>query len=329
MATLVSQQYPELLHYTTLQGLRGILSSGCLWATDAACLNDSSEITHFFDERLRKLILEDARKRAIELAGVPQYLARMISDGGIDKVVDIEADVWHSTLRRVTLAMNRPFVLSFSGPSDIRVQHSGLLSQWRGYGGDGGYALVLETEKLEAMLATEAKAHHHMHVQMGDVYYHGIDPQVQPATPDVAEYEAIVHQGVSRLMRGGTAEETERFYEAVTALSCLYKHWGFWEEREVRVVVVPASDEVANASEPNAPPRKEVKSFFRGEKDIPYVELFSQAGSTGAQAKLPVKRVIVGPHKNRERHAESVRELLESKGYTANVFQSEIPYIGR
>ena len=88
MATPVSQLYPELLHYTTLDGLRGILSSGCLWATDASCLNDSSEITHFFDERLRTLLLEEARKYAIELARIPQHLARIVNDGGIDKMVD-------------------------------------------------------------------------------------------------------------------------------------------------------------------------------------------------------------------------------------------------
>lgn len=328
MTTQVSQQYPELLHYTTLSGLRGILSSGCLWATDATCLNDSSEITHFFDERLRKLVLEDAHKYAIELARVPQYLARMIYEGGVDKVVGMEADAWNSTLRQVTLAMNRPFVFSLSAPSDVRVEQSGLLSQWRGYGGVGGYALVFETQKLEAMLKAEAKAHHYMFVQMGDVYYHGIDPQVQPATPDVTEYEAIIHQGVSRMMRGGTAEETERFYEAVTALSCLYKHWGFWEEREVRVVAVPASDEVAKEGEPHAPPQKTVKSFVRGEKNIPYIELFSTDAASGSNFKLLIKRVIVGPHKNRERHAESVRELLADGGYAGEVVQSDIPYIG-
>ena len=329
MPTPVSQQYPELLHYTTLEGLRGIVSSGCLWATDATCLNDSGEITHFFDERLRALVLEDARNYAIELARTPEYLARMVSNGGIDKIVDMKADAWHSTLRRVTLAMNRPFVLSLSGPSDVRVQNSGLLSQWRGYGGDGGYGLVLDTVKLEAMLEAESKAHHYMQVQIGDVFYHGIEPQSQPAAPDVAEFEAIVHQGVARMMRGGTAEETERLYEAVTALSCLYKHWGFWEEREVRVVVVPASDEVASSGEPHAPPRKEVKSFLRDEKNIPYVELFSRPGPADKQGTLPVKRVIVGPHKNRKLHADSVRSLLASNGYAAEVVQSEIPYIGR
>lgn len=228
MVTPVSQQYPELLHYTTLAGLSGILSSGALWATDATFLNDSSEITHFFDERLRKLVVDDAHRYAIELGRIPRYLARIVSDGGFDKVIGIEADAWHSALRRVTLAMNRPFVLSLSAPSDDRVRHSGLLSQWRGYGLDGGYALVFETQKLETMLVTEANAHQYTHVQIGDVYYHGVDPQIQPAMPDVAEYEEIVHQGISRLIRSGTALETERFYEAITSLSCLCKHWGFW-----------------------------------------------------------------------------------------------------
>jgi hypothetical protein len=324
MSIPVSQQYTELLHYTTLDGLRGILSSGCLWATDASYLNDSSEITHFFDERLRSLIEEDAYNRAYELARIPQNLATIVKDGGFEKVAGMETDAWLSSLRNVTLAMNTPFVLSFSGASDTRVQHSGLLSQWRGYGDGGGYALVIDTHRLEAMVAAEAKAHHYAQVLMGDVYYQGVDPKIQPATPDVAEYEAIVHQGVSTMMRGGTAEETERFYEAITGLSCLYKHWGFWEEREVRVVVLPASSEVTNAAEFHSPPKKEIKSVYRKAKHVPYVELFTAA----PLGKLPIRRVIIGPHKNRVQNEEYAKELLKIKGYDVEVVQSEIPYIG-
>ena len=225
--------------------------------------------------------------------------------------------------------MNRPFVFSLSGPSHERVQHSGLLSQWRGYGVGGGYALVFDSHKLESMLTAEDAAHQYMHVQIGNVFYHGIDPKIQPATPEVAEYEEIVHQGVRRMMRGGTADETERFYEAVTALSCIYKHWGFWEEHEVRVVAIPASQEVAAAAESQAPPQKEVCFFNRDDQKVPYIELFSGMRLGGATIPLPIKRVIVGPHKNREIHAELARHALESAGYKAEVFQSEIPYIGR
>jgi Protein of unknown function (DUF2971) len=325
----VSQQYPELMHYTTLDGLRGILTSGCLWATDASFLNDSSEITHFFDTRLGELIYSEVRKWALEIARDPAELARIVADGGLETVVSAEASEWTARIRFVTLAMNKPYVLSLSGPSDERVKKSGLLSQWRGYSGDGGYAIVLDTRKLEELMENEAKSHHYMHVQIGDVYYHGIDPTLQSATPDVAESEEIVKQGVSRLIRGGTAEDTKGFYAAVTALSCLWKHWGFWEEREVRLVFLPVSEEVDNSAVGSAPPRKEIKTRDGNGLRVPYIELFAQVSDKGVKRALPILRVIVGPHRDRGARAQAVRELLLSHGYSAEVIESEIPYLGR
>ena len=38
------KSHPELFHYTTLNGLRGILENGSLWATHYSHLNDSTEI---------------------------------------------------------------------------------------------------------------------------------------------------------------------------------------------------------------------------------------------------------------------------------------------
>lgn len=329
MPTPVSQQYAELMHYTTLAGLRGIVSSNCFWATDAAFLNDSSESTHFFETRLEPLVWSEVRRYAIELAQDPAKLARMVSDGGLDKIVAHEATELASRLRLATASMNKPYILSLSGPSDDRIRTSGLLSQWRGYGSDGGYALVLDTKRLEESLKTEAESHHYMHVQLGDVYYHGINPSIQPATPDVAESEEVVRQGVSRLVRGGTAEETPGFYESVTSLSCLCKHWGFWEEREVRVVVVPASLEVQTAANGSGPPAKAVKTFERGQARVPYVELFAaQAGATLTRP-LPIKRVVVGPHRDRADRAKLVKEIPLRYSYDIDVVVSEIPYIGR
>ena len=328
MPTPVSHDYSELLHYTTMNGLRGIIESGCMWASNAAWLNDSSEITHFFDVRLSALIEHEARNYAYELAREPEKLERMVREGGVQKIIAKETAVLTSILRRATLEMNQPFVLSLSGPRDEKVRSNGLLSQWRGYGQDGGYAIVFDTVQLEELLKREAESHHYTHVQIGDVYYHGIDDAIQPATPDVAEYDSLVRLGVSRIIRGGTAAETERFYEAVTSLSCLCKHWGFWEEREVRVVVVPASTEIMHAAE-KAPPPKEIKAFTRGESRVPYVELFAPTSGSSGSKRLPIKRIIVGPHRNRDAHAQQVQELLLNSGYTAEVVQSEIPYIGR
>jgi hypothetical protein len=327
---LVSELHAELMHYTSLDGLKGIIESDCLWATDASFLNDSSEIAHYFDTRLEVLISSEVREFAIEQARHPAKLASMIRDGGIDALVADEARKWSAAIRRATLSVNRPFVLSLSGPSDQRVKQSGLLSQWRGYGGDGGYALVLDTARIELAMQRENKKHHSLRVLLGDVYYQGIDPNLQPyATQDVAESEVTVKQGVARLLRGGTADETEGFYDAVTVLSCLCKHWGFWEEREVRVVVHPALEEVAGVETGPLLPRKEIKTFRRGETDVPYVELFAHLSEKDADRNLPIRRVIVGPHRYSSARAKAVRKLLLDRGYQAEVVESEIPYLGR
>jgi hypothetical protein len=325
----VSHVYDELMHYTTLRGFTGIVSSGCIWATDASFLNDASEISHFFDIRLARVIAPVVRTRGIELARSPEILADMSNQGGVERVIDAEISTVVRSLREATLSMNKPYVLSLCGTADDRVRHSGLLSQWRGYGADGGYALVMDTKGLEDALLVETKSHHYMHAEIGDVYYEGIDPLIQPARGDFEELEKTVNEGVNRILRGGTAEETEGFYQAVTSLSCLCKHWGFWEEREIRLVVVPASEDVVDAVPEAVRPAKAVKSFPRGAVSVPYVELFASSPSAGLQTKLPIKRVIVGPHIDRVQRLASAKELLGLHGYDVDVTVSEIPYIGR
>jgi hypothetical protein len=312
---LVSELHAELMHYTSLDGLKGIIESDCLWATDASFLNDSSEIAHYFDTRLEVLVSSEERQFAIEQPRDPAELARMIRDGGFDASIALEARESTAVIRRATLSTNRPFVLSLSGPSDQRVKQSGLLSQWRGYGGDGGYALVFDTAKLESILHREAESHRYSRIFVGQVYYHDIDPDLQPhATSEVAESEVTVKQGVARLLRGGTADETEGFYDAVTALSCLCKHWGFWEEREVRVVLLPATEEDTDVAAESALPTKEIKTFLRGETEVPYVELFAHLADRAARRNLPIRRVIVGPHRDSSARAKAVRKLLLDRG---------------
>lgn len=52
----VPQAHPELLHYTSVSSLLGILDSQSLRATNSAFLNDSLEINLFFDTRLAKTL---------------------------------------------------------------------------------------------------------------------------------------------------------------------------------------------------------------------------------------------------------------------------------
>jgi hypothetical protein len=234
-------------------------------------------------------------------------------------------------LRSATLSLNHPYIFSMSAARDTRVLDSGLLSQWRGYGPDGGYALVFDTVEFERLLRVEGEAFHYQHAYWGDVHYYGIDPRTQPSTEDVAESEAVVRAGIANLIRGGTADETDGFYQAITNLSCLYKHWGFWEEHEVRVVAIPVDSEVASLAEAQGEtrPQKPIKVFLRGGIPIPYLELFVPRDVPKVPTRLPIKRVIVGPHSEQALRAQAVQRLLAANGYDAEVVCSQIPYIGR
>lgn len=331
MPKLVSEEYSELMHYTTAAGLHGIVSNDCIWAPHAAFLNDAEEMTHFFDVRPKDIVLIEVRKYAEELARVPAKAKQMEADGGVEKIVQNEASRIVSQLRSATLSINQPYIFSMSASLDIRVRESGLLSQWRGYGSDGGYAIVFDTKKIEDILKQEAETHHYQHVQIGDVFYYGLEQTVQPSSGDVAELEKVVQKGLGRLIRGGTADDIGDLYQAITSLSCLYKHWGFLEEHEVRVVVVPVDAKVAKlaAAEGEVKLQKCIKAFNRGGLLVPYLELSARRDSTHARSRLPIERVIIGPHRDSTSRKKAVEHLLTSNGYKASVVCSKIPYIGR
>ncbi|SRR5258708_3275247 len=110
---------PETLyHYTTAEGLLGIFNSNRLWATQADYLNDSSELNYARD-RIRILLANQTTKW---------------SDPAITELLTIAQRVIGS------------------GPRTFHVacfcENGDLLSQWRGYGNDGGYAIGFSVREL-------------------------------------------------------------------------------------------------------------------------------------------------------------------------------------
>jgi hypothetical protein len=114
-----------LYHYTTQEGLIGIIKSGKGWATHAIFFNDSKEY-FYAREQLDKGIDElngsmDERNR---------YFFKCLGSSLPDLFPDI-------------------FLFSFSEADD-------LLSLWRGYGNHlGSYSIGFRTERLEVVAARE------------------------------------------------------------------------------------------------------------------------------------------------------------------------------
>lgn len=108
-----------LYHYTTADGLLGIVSTGTLWATGIRYLNDSSEYEYTLD------IARDHIESVSKLIDQPLHRALLEALLSALNVTEIVA----------------MYVACLS-------EHSDQLSQWRAYGRGAGYAVGISPQAL-------------------------------------------------------------------------------------------------------------------------------------------------------------------------------------
>jgi hypothetical protein len=102
-----------------------------------------------------------------------------------------------------------------------------------------------------------------------------------------------------------------------------YKHRGFSEEREVRIVLSPTDNKLLEtAKKAGEKDRRELKRICFRDKLAPYIALFDKA-----KAKLPIKRIIVGPHADKERRLARLKSHLALRDLEIAVSYSETPLV--
>lgn len=118
------------MHYTTGVVLHGIVTSKTLWASHTSFLNDSEEVIGFCNRVLPKLLQEpyERHRREVGQEFFPYSFGYCLST-----IVD--------AYRIAETTAQDHYVLSFCTTDDPWVSKNGLLSQWRGYGQNGGYLL--------------------------------------------------------------------------------------------------------------------------------------------------------------------------------------------
>ena len=117
----------RIYHYTSDEGLRGILQSGRLWLTDIFSLNDPSELRHGFSPVINALSAKAASGPA-EAKSFADRFERFAIRGGVE-------------------ASAHYFVCSFSASGDD-------LGQWRAYADNArGFALGFDADVLERSFA--------------------------------------------------------------------------------------------------------------------------------------------------------------------------------
>jgi hypothetical protein len=319
MTKKVSEEYPEVFHYTTGLGLDGIIKCQQLWATHIMYLNDSEEYVGFFDRRLPSLLETPVRQAVMEVAARPAAKERIKVAGGAEAMIKGLKEDLRKSMRRVSLRLNEPYITAFCGSKIHQAHDDGLLSQWRGYGLGGGYAIGFRTQELEEMVQAEIDAFAYQLGGFGDVDY-GDDS----LHPERSEWERTIEQAVRQLLLTEDQKAVAEIADRVTALACRYKHRGFSEEAEVRMYVVPTHDEVYELGRKMGKVHARKPILFRstGGTPIPYLSLLGGR-------KLPISKIIVGPHPEKLKRVQAVELLLKASGVGAKVVSSEIPYLGR
>jgi hypothetical protein len=202
------------------------------------------------------------------------------------------------------------------------------LSQWRAYGAQGGYAIVFATEGLTSLLQDEGHKWNYFHVFGGDVVYgFASDEGVRDEFGDKIDE---ILSGWEKALRTQDSTALNDVAKHFISCACRYKHWGFAEEQEFRFVCVPTPPKIVEVGKQQGGkdrPRKPVSSFLLNGTPVPYLNLFE--GITAQSAKqFPIRRIIVGPHPDKEKRKLAVDTLLEQNNLNADVSLSAIPYLG-
>lgn len=323
-------KHVELHHYTTLDGLQGIIESNSLWATHFRFLNDSSEI-YLLREPLRNAI-ESYLQPILSEKFQKDDRARVIikNSGGIPAMIKKESKHFVDSLYKTTyesikgLPLVNPYILSFcSHSSDSEYEQvNGLLSQWRGYAGSGGYCIVLDTEKLLDMLIKELDKYYWIHMSMSEVKYQLPDDVLANMFPSLIDHINKFFDGILSKRKPNIAGGFGPFLAGSASL----KHRGFREEREVRVVASPAEESwipLLKRETPNIPltlPLKPILTRLQTAASVRYISLFSELGEL-----LPIRRVIVGPSRHQQSNYDNAMRICKDQ---FEVVRSDTPYIG-
>ena len=259
----ISDSHKELYHYTTAAGLSGILESKSLRATHSSFMNDEEEIHGFYDRVLPEILRPKFRKYFEEIKDKPEF-KKLQGNTQFDLYLDENFTKLIQTLKVVSLGFYDQYITSFTTTKDPFVCEHGLLSQWRAYGPDGGYAIVFDTNQLDKLISGEAISYQEEVFSWVDVQYR---PLVNRRTddPDINEWIDKLEVAADKYFRSGFEDDAGEFSNPLTILSSIFKHQGFSEEQEVRLVLSLLGSKLESHPKLLTVVQHPIKTVVRGE----------------------------------------------------------------
>jgi len=215
-SSLPGQPLPLLAHYTSIETLERVARTDEIWFSNPLYMNDVDELRFGMNLGLQAVRTHPALRAAC----APEvYNALLDAYGRLFSAFDSDSafDV---------------YVFSCS-EHDEEIGDDGLLSMWRGYGGNGnGVALVFDPARLplapdSPLLLRQVKylSHERSHAWMDE---------------RLRSFAAVLARVVLSVDQAWSAAEA--LFERVKLFALFTKHRGFHEEREWRLVYLRERD---------------------------------------------------------------------------------------
>jgi len=291
---------PDVLyHYTTMEGLLGIVRTGKLWLSHIKYLNDSLEYEFLWN--LLKVRVDRRIRTSAQLEKAERE--RLLS------LLGFRADL-------------ETFVASFSADGGDR------LSQWRGYCPNGiGFSIGFSGLLLEDFV------NQHNSDPVPSKLTASVMPIQYLSEDDAEKFDEIIVGGWKSPVESPGLTKERMFSTLMSAFAWAYKHNSFKEENEWRLTLSsfslpppkprhelsPAVERILYGPENPIPGL----SFRPGKSMlIPYREINLRKLETDF-----IKRITIGPTPHKDLSLKAVEELLRSHGHTNfQIEHSNAPY---
>lgn len=278
-------QKPLLAHYTSLAVLENILVQNEVWLSNPLLMNDVEEVRFGVFEGSRALRHHTA---LLDALGSPSRIEKFTT--ALDNAVS-QFDQEHVFDTYV-------FCLSEYQPDD----QDGLLSMWRGYGGNGrGAAIVFDTAKLTPLAETP--------LILAKVHYGSREERLTSLNAIASRFATVVRE--ANIPDEKVFLAAYALFERVKLFALFAKHHGFREEREWRVAYrVERDTEKLMAS---------MLHYHNGPRGVePKLRLRFEPikGVTDDQMSLDriLERIVLGPSSSTALAKKSFQRMLEIIG---------------
>jgi hypothetical protein len=170
-------------------------------------------------------------------------------------------------------------------------------------------------------LEAERRTYFYLLAQLQAVHY-----PVEGASPiDAFESLLSLSEGViKKAVEGDRNFTTAELFVPFVGSATAFKHRGFYEEREVRLVAMAgtkfADDNIKDLDGYTPMPRREPSTIERDGVPRQYISLFGKDCE-----RLPLERVIVGPSRNQSESLAIARDIV---GNAIPVSKSATPFVG-